>query len=131
MLSTKSGWEEIEDWFSYAKRLPTIEDELRRLVRPKDMARSIYVTHMPPSGLGLDVCGNGLRVGSRALYDFLRKHQPMLSLHGHIHESPEMSGTWHGRIGKTICIQPGQLDPLTYVIIDADTMKFDRYTEAR
>ncbi|MGD9100789.1 MAG: phosphoesterase, partial [Anaerolineae bacterium] len=66
---------------------------------------------------------------SKAIYDFLSKHQPRLSLHGHIHESPQVSGRWHARLGNTICIQPGQLEPFTYVVIDLETMKFDRHTE--
>jgi Icc-related predicted phosphoesterase len=32
----------------------------------------------------------------------------LLALHGHIHESPEMSGCWTAHIGNTICVQPGE-----------------------
>ncbi len=127
LLSTSSGWKEIEDWFAYAKTLATIEDELKKLVRPKEMAQSIYVLHMPPYKLGLDKCGHGPEVGSKAIYGFLQTYQPKLSLHGHIHESPECSGKWYGQIGTTICIQPGQLSPFTYVTIDLETMQFDRH----
>ena len=129
LLSTPNGWHEIKDWFSYARTLPTIKDELERLVRPQDMAQSIYSIHMPPHGLGLDQVGNGEKVGSKTIYDFLRNHQPRLSLHGHIHESPDVSGSWHARLGDTLCIQPGQLDPFTYVTIDLDTLEFDRHTD--
>jgi Icc-related predicted phosphoesterase len=93
------------------------------------MARSIYVVHMPPSDLGLDHCSDGQQVGSKAIYDFLLEHQPALSLHGHIHESPEISGRWHARLGDTLCIQPGQLAPFTYVTIDLSTMQVDRHSE--
>lgn len=129
LLSTPEGWIEIEDWFSYARTLPTIKDELDRLARPKNMAQSVYVIHMPPSKLGLDECGNGPKVGSKAIYDFLLRHQPRLSLHGHIHESPKVSGRWHAKLGDAICIQPGQLGPFTYVIIDLHTVEFDRHTD--
>ncbi len=127
LLSTPDGWQEIENWFAYAKTLPTIEDELEKLVRPKKMAQSVYVIHMPPPKLGLDKCGLGPEVGSKAIYNFLQAHQPKLSLHGHIHESPELSGKWYGQLGSTICIQPGQLAPFTYVTINLQTMKFDRH----
>ena len=30
LLSTSGGWQEIEDWFSCAKKLPTIEEEMDR-----------------------------------------------------------------------------------------------------
>lgn len=130
VLSTPEGWEGIDDWFSYARTLPTIEEELNRMVRPKDMAKSVYVTHMPPCGMELDrVYRVADGVGSKAIYDFLEKYQPRLSLHGHIHESPEISGRWHAKLGRTICIQPGQLDEFTYVTIDLFTMKFDRIKE--
>ena len=82
---------------------------------------------MPPYKLGLDKCGHGAEVGSKAIYDFLRSRQPRLSLHGHIHESPEYSGKWHAKIGNTVCIQPGQLTSFTYVTIDLKTMQFDRH----
>lgn len=127
LLSTKDGWREIEDWPAYAAGLPTIEDELNRLPTPRDMNNAVYVIHMPPNSLGLDECGTGEKVGSKAVYNFLMKSQPKLSLHGHIHESPEMTGQWHANIGKTLCIQPGQLgNGLTYVTIDMTTMKYIR-----
>lgn len=125
-LSTPNGWHELEDWFSYARTLPTIEDELNQLVRPRNMAQSVYVIHMPPYKVGLDEVGRGTKVGSKAVYDFLLKHQPRLSLHGHIHESSEVSGRWHAKLGNTICIQPGQGESFTYVTIDLQTMRFDR-----
>lgn len=127
LLSTAAGWQEIPDWFAYARTLPTIEEEMRRLARPQNMAQSIYVLHMPPANLGLDKCGHGPEVGSQAIYAFLDENQPRLALHGHIHESPETSGRWWNRVGGTVCIQPGQLEPFTYVTIDLATMEFERH----
>jgi len=83
---------------------------------------------MPPSRLGLDVCANSSEVGSKAIYNFLERNQPLLSLHGHIHESPETSGRWHAKLGDTLCIQPGQLTPFTYVTIDLQTMELERHS---
>jgi Icc-related predicted phosphoesterase len=130
LLSTTDEFEELADWFATAKTLPTIEEELNRLPKPTTMSQSIYVIHMPPYGLGLDVCGNGSEVGSKAIYNFLEKNQPLLSLHGHIHESPETSGRWHAKLGNTLCIQPGQLTPFTYVTIDLQTMEVERHAES-
>ncbi|OGC03331.1 hypothetical protein A2276_00210 [candidate division WOR-1 bacterium RIFOXYA12_FULL_43_27] len=129
LLSTPNGFKEISDWPAYARTLPTIEDELNRLVRPRDMEKSVYVIHMPPYGIGLDKCGHGAEVGSKAIYNFLLKNQPKLSLHGHIHESPKVSGQWQVKLGETICVQPGQLDEFTYVTIDLSDMKLDRISE--
>ena len=82
--------------------------------------------HMPPSGLGLDVCSDGRKVGSRAVRLFLGGMQPRLSLHGHIHESPRMSGTWRASLGRTVVVQPGQLGRLAYVIANLDSMEIER-----
>ena len=127
LISTDAGWRELEDWFAYAKTLPTIEEELDKLVLPNDMARTIYSIHMPPVDMGLDQCGHGLEVGSKAVYEFLKDKQPRLSLHGHIHESPACSEKWWGKLGKTVCMQPGQLEALSYVLIDLDTMEFEGF----
>ena len=128
LLSTFVGWEELDDWYAYANTLPTIEDELQEVPRPQKMEQSVYIVHMPPAYVGLDVCGHGERVGSQALFRFLYEHQPKISLHGHIHESPDVSGVWKTQIGETICIQPGQLTEFTYVTIDMATMEIHRHT---
>ncbi|MFH1321695.1 MAG: metallophosphoesterase [Bacteroidota bacterium] len=126
LLSTPNGLEELDDWFAFAETLPTIEDEMEQLVRPENMKKTVYAIHMPPYRLGLDECYNGEGVGSKAIYNFLQKYQPMLSLHGHIHESPEVRGRWYAQLGDTLCIQPGQLDGFSYVTIDLLSMEFDR-----
>jgi len=41
-------------------------------------------------------------VGSKAVRELILKYQPILSLHGHIHESPG-----HVKLGRTICLNPG------------------------
>ncbi|MFX0022878.1 MAG: metallophosphoesterase [Candidatus Hermodarchaeota archaeon] len=134
-LSTPNGFKRLEDWLSYSETLPTIEDELKNLVTPSDMSNTIYIFHNPPANLELDVTHDGRKVGSQAEYEFLKLYQPKLSLHGHIHESPIISGKWSSKLGKTICIQPGQShqneDILFYVIIDLDTMKSQRFTSPR
>ena len=66
-----------------------------------------------------------------ATYSFFMKYQPKLSLHGHIHESPDVTGRWYAKLGRTICIQPGQLNEFTYVTIDLSTMKFDRIKDTQ
>lgn len=127
IFSTPEGWEEIPDWPARARTLPTIEDELAALPRPPDPSRAVYVIHGPPSGLGLDVVRGGAAVGSDATRRFIERVQPLLTLHGHIHESPEESGAWMGRIGRTVCIQPGQSAAgLTAVLGRLDGMTFER-----
>ena len=131
VLSAPEGWRAIEDWFGYAASLPTIEEELGKLPRPKNLSKAVYVIHMPPSGLGLDRCRSGVEVGSKAVREFLLSSQPLVSFHGHIHESPEMTGRWYAKLGRTLCIQPGQLERLSYVFGDLEAGEFCRVEEDR
>jgi Icc-related predicted phosphoesterase len=126
LLSTDNGFKEINNWVEYANTLPTIEEELSNLPEPCAINKSIYVIHMPPCGLGLDQCINGQKVGSKAVYEFLLNKKPLISFHGHIHESPSVTLTWKNNIDRTICIQPGQMNKLTYVLIDFNNMKIKR-----
>ncbi|MBI5242183.1 MAG: metallophosphoesterase [Elusimicrobia bacterium] len=132
VLSTEKGFEELPDWPAYAAALPTIEQELAALPKPKDAAKAVYVIHMPPARVGLDVCQNGDKVGSAAIYEFIEKTQPLLTLHGHIHESPARGGRWNAQMGKTWCVQPGQSrgESLSWVAIDLESMKMERFEEA-
>jgi Icc-related predicted phosphoesterase len=50
---------------------------------------------------------NGEHIGSRAIRRWIERHQPLLTLHGHIHESPKQSGSFFDRIGSTVVINPG------------------------
>ena len=127
ILSVPGGWEEIPDWTAYARTLPTIAEELAVLPRPDDPGRAVYVIHGPPAGMGLDVVRGGLPVGSPATTRFIETVRPLLTLHGHIHESPEESGVWMSRLGETVCIQPGQSAAgLTVVVGNLAEMRFDR-----
>ena len=85
-----------------------IEDDLTEKIRVlaeqiQDMDRAIFNIHVPPYGTGLDTAPEleeGARVkrggtitgpvGSTAVRDAILEYQPLLSLHGHIHESRGM-----------------------------------------
>jgi hypothetical protein len=79
--------------------------------------RAVMALHVPPYDSGIDVCpeldenlqiiargGQILMkpVGSTAVRAAIERVQPLLTLHGHIHES-----AGHTRIGRTLCINPG------------------------
>lgn len=131
LLSTEQGFKQLDDWPAYAATLPTIEDELEVLPKPQDVGKAVYIMHMPPARIGLDVCQSGDEVGSLAIYRFIERTQPLLTMHGHIHESPSRSGLWKAEMGKTVCVQPGQAScgVVTYVLIDLDGMKLERIEE--
>jgi hypothetical protein len=102
---------------------PSIKQELDRLkkqVAEGEMQRSIWMIHQPPAKLGMDICGSGERVGSPTVLKFALDNQPLLGCSGHIHESPHQpGGNWIGRVGKTVWLQPGQVDyQLHYVTLE-------------
>ena len=122
----------ISEWERYREtNIDKMEDILSSLPVVDKSRKTIYVLHNPPYGIGLDVCANGLQVGSKAITSFLEESNSYMSLHGHIHESPKISGLWYNKLGKTICIQPGQTElgekECYYVIIDTKIDKKDRY----
>jgi len=70
----------------------------------------VLVSHCPPFGTHLDRDGlsGGAHHGSRAVRAFIETRRPRVSLHGHFHDSPGISGRWWERLGDTLAIQPGQ-----------------------
>lgn len=84
----------------------SIFEVLDSLAKPTD--KTVYLIHGPPKYSGLDVCFRSGPVGSTDIFKWITKEQPFLVLHGHIHESYEMTNTAITRIGDSICINPGQ-----------------------
>lgn len=128
LLSTDQGFQTLKDWFAVAMSKPTLEDELGTLPKPNNARKTAYVIHMPPAFVSLDVCWSGEKVGSEAIYNFIEKNQPRLTLHGHIHESYARTGVWQAQIGKTVSVQPGQSKEgvVSCVLIDLDQMRLER-----
>ncbi len=115
------------------------EDELAKrtesvLSQVPDMERAIFNFHAPPYGSGLDeapALDANLRpmhggaamapVGSTTVRQSILTYQPLLSVHGHIHESRGMA-----KLGRTLCINPGSVygdGVLQGAVIDLDTKK--------
>ena len=74
---------------------------------------SIFNFHVPPYNTLIDQApklseelvpstDETIPAGSKAVSDIIRKYQPMLGLHGHIHESRGIV-----KIGRTSCLNPG------------------------
>lgn len=82
------------------------------LSNSKDYNKTVYITHMPPSYLNLgQLLHQDLDVGSNDIYEFFKEKQPLLTLHGHIHEFPDtFKGKWINNIDKTTCINTGQTE---------------------
>jgi Icc-related predicted phosphoesterase len=95
----------------YEPESSTIEKDLNLLSAGNDMNRAIFLFHTPPYQSVLDhLSSNGFKsepdvptihVGSVAVQRFIAKIQPWITLHGHIHESPRLSGEWKQQTGRT------------------------------
>jgi Icc-related predicted phosphoesterase len=115
------------------KKFSTIKDDLERLTGQDDLREAIILFHAPPYRTKLDLSGlEGKMVdhvpldrhlGSIALRRFIEKRQPLLTLHGHVHESAALSGSWKDRIGRTYCFSAAHHGPeLALVRFDPDDL---------
>ncbi len=84
----------------------SIEEDLLTLFENKP-ENTIYVMHSPPYKTSLDITYSNDNVGSVSIKRAIENFQPFLTLHGHIHETVEMSNRFIDRIGDTICATPG------------------------
>lgn len=92
----------------YLREQGTLREDLNRLTKPMNYKKAIYIMHSPPFVTKLDLIEGGKPAGSRSIKVFIEENKPLLTLHGHIHESPEVSGAYIDRIGETLCVNPGQ-----------------------
>ena len=99
---------------------PSIAEALAALAQRSDPQRTIFVCHTPPFDTPLDTMPRGRHVGSKALRAFIEQHTPPLTLHGHIHESPALSGRYATQLGPTWSINPGH-DERRFQAITLDT----------
>ena len=113
------GWTNPTPWDTFREAPePELAGKIEAVVSQiPDMERAIFNFHAPPYGTGLDeapALDDNLRpmhggavmkpVGSTAVRDAILKHQPMLSVHGHIHESRAVK-----KMGRTLAINPGSV----------------------
>lgn len=117
MIST--GYSNITPWHAYRD---IAEEELAQKIETmasqvKNMSGCIFNFHCPPFNTLLDTApkldetlkpvmsGGAMKMapaGSIAVRNAIEKYQPILGLHGHIHESKGVE-----KIGRTMCVNPG------------------------
>ena len=85
----------------------SIEEELHALTAGLPMDKTVLVAHAPPWGTVCDFNREHKHVGSRGVRAFIEDRQPVLTLHGHIHETVDLSGEFVERIGRTYCAAVG------------------------
>lgn len=134
MVST--GWSNVTPWKTHRELSePELAQKIDAMIPPDGvMSKMVFNFHCPPYGTNLDEAaqidenfnikdaGRALvHVGSTAVRDAILKYQPLLSLHGHIHE-----GKGTSRLGKTLCINAGSLyeqGVLQGVLVELDPKK--------
>jgi len=92
----------------------TIQKDLAGLTSGMDLSTSIFLFHTPPYRTALDRAGlDGkfidhapldVHVGSIAVKDMILERQPLITLHGHVHESARLTGSWVEKLGRTTAI---------------------------
>ena len=102
-------------------RFGTIVRDLASLAGDDDLARAVCLFHAPPHETALDRAAlDGvtvehvqvdLHVGSIAIRRFIETRRPALTLHGHVHESPRLTGAWRDRIGPTVLLSAAHDGP--------------------
>ena len=115
MIST--GWSNPTPWNTHREESEeALGERIDAMAKQlDDLSHAIFNLHCPPFNSGLDEApaidadlkllhgGRALRpVGSKAVRQAIDKYQPVLSLHGHIHESKGAI-----KLAKTLSINPG------------------------
>jgi len=114
-----SGWSNPTPWDTHREEPEeALQARIEAIIaRARNIPNAVFNLHAPPYGSGLDeapeltkdlrpaYAGRSLvPVGSRAVLNLIEKYQPLLGLHGHIHEG---KGTRKYR--RTLCINPGSM----------------------
>jgi len=115
-------------------RHETIQGDLERLVGEDNLEKAVLLFHSPPHKTNLDRAALDGRkvdhvpldvhVGSIAIQRFIADRQPLVTLHGHVHESTRLTRSWRDRIGRTHLFSAAHDGPeLALVRFDPDELE--------
>ncbi len=112
------GWSNITPWHTNREcSEEALAGKLAVVHESADPSRTIFNIHVPPYDCGLDLAPrldeslqiqlvggqpDMIPVGSPSVAESIAAYQPLLSLHGHIHEGRGMT-----RTGRTVVLNPG------------------------
>ena len=93
-------------------RFDTIKKDLDQLVKNAPVNKTIFLFHSPPydsmldraalDGKKFDHAPLDVHIGSIAIRRFITKYQPFITLHGHVHESSQITGEWKQVFNQTL-----------------------------
>lgn len=99
----------------------TITGDLERLTGSDPVDSGVFLFHSPPyqtcldraalDGRHFDFAPLDVHIGSIAIRRFIERRQPLLTLHGHVHESARLTGQWKTTIGRTVCVSAAHDGP--------------------
>ena len=99
----------------------TIQKDLQLLTGNDDLSQAIFLFHSPPYQTFLDraaLVGKKVdhveldpHIGSIAVRRFIETRKPLITLHGHVHESARLTGSWRQQLGSTFCFSAAHDDP--------------------
>lgn len=114
-----NGWANPTPWDSPREQPEAeLERHLEAVIgKAPEPSRAVFNLHVPPAGTPIDqaprldenlkpiVRGGAVQMGpagSTAVRRVIERHQPLVGLHGHIHEARGVV-----KLGRTVCINPG------------------------
>ncbi|MBM3307406.1 MAG: metallophosphoesterase [Candidatus Eisenbacteria bacterium] len=107
-------------------RYATILEDLGELTRDRDLGRAVFLFHAPPYDTDLDRAALDdivvdhvpvdVHIGSIAIRRFIEERRPYLTLHGHVHESARLTGSWRTTLGGTTAVSAAHDGPELAVV---------------
>ncbi len=99
------------DVSDYKMKYATIKEDLEELSKNSPQEKTLYLFHTPPyetqldradlDGKKVDHAPMDVHVGSIAVKRFIEQKEPFITLHGHVHETVDLTGNWKEKIGGT------------------------------
>jgi Icc-related predicted phosphoesterase len=135
-ISPEQGRRTIDVPFDEIK-YSTIAEDLEKLSKQSPANNTIYLFHSPPyqscldradiHGKKVDHAPVDVHVGSIAIQRFIKAHQPLLTLHGHVHESAHITGCWKEKVDRTYSFTAAHYGP-ELVVVRFDTNHLENAT---
>jgi uncharacterized protein len=124
-ISPSAGFRTVEA-STLEQEWGTIKRDLEQLFTATDLSRYICLFHSPPyktlldraalDGKMIDHAPLDVHIGSIAIREFITKRQPLTTIHGHVHESTSITGSWSDCIGETIMFNAAHDKPELAII---------------
>jgi Icc-related predicted phosphoesterase len=105
----------------HEQKFTTIQKDLQILTGADDLSRAVFLFHSPPYQTDLDRAALDGKIvdhveldphiGSIAVRRFIETRQPLITLHGHVHESARLTGSWRQQLGSTLCFSAAHDGP--------------------